>query len=92
MFIDIILIAFMAHGDIAVVAAEEDLIALGDDITVRGGVRGLVVALRPQSQMVLISVMESGQFKQPPAAGEQLPPPPCMLRSHLSPSRSCQQS
>jgi len=61
----------MAHGDITVVAAQEDLIALGDDITVRtdAGIRGRLAAAVTDGLDFSDGV---GQFKQPPAAGEQL--------------------
>lgn len=48
----------VAHGDIAVVTAQEDLASLGEDVPL-GSNRALTVALAPQEQMVLISVMES---------------------------------
>ena len=70
-FVDIVLIAFMAHGDITVVAAQEDLIALGDDIAVGAdaGVRGRLAAAVADGFDLGNGV---GQLKQSPAAGEEL--------------------
>ena len=61
----------MAHGDIAVVSAEEDLAALGDDVAVRADAcigRGLAPAVTDGLDL------GDGvrQLKQPPAAGEKL--------------------
>lgn len=70
MFSNVILIAFMTHGDIAVVAAEEDLAALGDDVAVRvdAGVDGRLAAAVADGLDLGDGVR---QLEQPQAAGEQ---------------------
>ena len=69
--LDLAFPALVAHGDIAVIAAEENLIAVGDDVSGRVDAR-VDGRLRPQAQTVLISVMESASSMSLRAPGEEV--------------------
>ena len=60
--------ALVAHGDIAVIAAEENPIAVGDDVS--GRVDAALTVALPQAQTVLISVMESASSMSLRAPGK----------------------
>ena len=68
---DIVLIALVAHGDIAVVAAQKDLAALGHDVAV-----GAETGVDRGFSAAVADGLDLGdgvrQLKQPAAAGEQL--------------------
>ena len=61
----------MAHGDVAVVAAEQDLPALGDDaaIAVDAGVDGRLAAAGAHGLDLRDGI---GQLHEPPCAGEKV--------------------